>query len=80
MPVLRASAGDATLALKRNVDSQVVGKVNPYTFTPTPVVSGKGTQFQITGMFRELYFQEPMRRPALGFLGNAGRRFPQVGL
>lgn len=79
MTVLRASASDYTQAVKRNMDSKVVGKINPATAASTPIVSGKGTNFQLATLFRETYYQQPDRPARLGFLGNTGRWFPRVG-
>ncbi len=79
MPVLRASAGDYTQSVRRNTDSLVTGKARAWTDHPI-VPYGKGTGFQLATKVREVYFHQPIIGPVLGFLGNTGRRFPQVGL
>ena len=78
MPVLRASASDVTLAIKRNADGKVVGKARAWNDFPL-IPSGKGVGFQLATGVREIWFQQPDRPATLGFLGNTGRRFPTVG-
>lgn len=73
MPVLRASAGDHTQAVRRSTDSSVIGKARGSTNHPI-VPSGRGVGFQLTSIFREIYFQTPATPARVGILENVGKK------